>query len=93
MSYDDNGSSFIGSKRKRNVHGNAAASSSASKRGRVSEKSTDESTGFDVNADFESSSDQSYSRRGSIDYTVRIYQSTTQPFHPPFVTHPINVPY
>ena len=65
MNYDDNGTG----KRK----GNHVPTFRTSKRGRLSEHSsvnTDDNTGVEDNTDFDTSSDQSYSRRGSVDYTV-----------------------
>jgi len=77
MNFDDN---VIG-KRKGNV-----PTFRTSKRGRLSEHSsvnTDDNTGAEDNTDFDTSSDQSYSRRGSVDYTVGVgYLPTYLPFHP-----------
>ena len=88
MTYDDNGTE-IGSKRKGNV-----PNFRASKRGRVSEYSSvnsDDNTGLE-DTDFDSSSDQSYSRRGSMDDTVFYNPIFPLSLHPKSTlsTHHIN---
>lgn len=72
MNYDD-----VRGKRKGHV-----PTFRTSKRGRMSEHSsvnTDDNTGAEDNTDFDTSSDQSYSRRGSVDYTVCRCRLSTYP--------------